>query len=729
MSTGTAGGPAHQVPAAQPPSGEPATAEAAGRPAGADAQAAAGRARALRGEIARLDHAYYVLDAPLAPDAEYDRLFRELQELERGFPGLQTPDSPTRRVGGAPRPDLGEVRHAQPMLSLNNALDEEEARAFDQRVRAALDPSTLAALAYACEPKFDGLAVSLRYEGGVLVLAATRGDGQVGEDVTANVRTLRCLPLRLPQGAPAVLEVRGEVLMLRAEFERLNASQRAAGAREFANPRNAAAGSLRQLDAQVTARRRLAFYAYGVGEVSAGAEPGSHSATIDWLAALGLPVSGLRARASDAEGLLGFFRQVQEQRDALPYDIDGVVYKVDDRALQRELGFLSRAPRWAIAHKFRPREAVTRVVAIEVQVGRTGALTPVAQLEPVSVGGVTITHASLHNQDEIERLGVRVGDRVTVRRAGDVIPQIVAVVPDADPVSAAGDGAVASPAHFFTLPAHCPQCGSAVVREEGEVVARCSGGLVCPAQRRQALLHFAGRRALDVDGLGEKLVEQLVGQGLVQRPSDLFGLTEAALADLERMGSTSARNLVAALARAREQATPARLIYALGIRHVGEATARALATRFGGLRALAGADEAALCEVPDVGPAVAQSVRQFFAEPGNLAEVERLRRLLPKAEQAAAPAPAADGPLTGRSFVLTGTLPGLSREEAGRLIEAAGGKLASSVSKKTDYVVAGEAAGSKLARARDLGVAVVDEEGLRAMLQSGRPGTGPTGED
>ena len=664
-------------------------------------------AQALREEIARHDHAYYVLDAPTIPDAEYDRLFRQLQELEAQHPELVTPDSPSQRVGGAPRSDLAEVRHAVPMLSLANALDEAEAVAFDARVREQLGRAGLAAdeVEYACEPKFDGLAVNLRYEHGQLVLAATRGDGLVGEDATANARTIRALPLRLKGAAPKVLEVRGEVLMYRRDLERLNEQARETGEKEFANPRNAAAGSLRQLDPKVTARRRLHFFAYGLGEIAGGHEPDTHCATLDWLDALGLPVCGLRKVVAGIDGLLAYYREIGEQRPRLPYDIDGVVYKVNERRLQQALGFVSRAPRFAVAHKFPAQEATTQLVGIDVQVGRTGALTPVARLAPVQVGGVTVTNATLHNEDEIRRKDVRIGDTVIVRRAGDVIPEIVAVVPEKRPVHA----------RLFHMPSHCPVCGSAVERPADEAIARCTGGLVCAAQRKQALLHFAGRRALDIEGLGEKLVEQLVDGGLVRSPADLFKLGLGTLAALERMAEKSAANVLAAIEKARST-TLARFIYALGIRHVGETTARDLANHFGCLDALMAADEAQLLEVADVGPVVAASAAQFFSERHNREVIEQLRAAGVHWPEAKGKAASPRGPLAGATFVLTGTLPKLTREQASERIIAAGGKVARSVSKKTSFVVAGADAGSKLERARSLDVRVIDEDQLLQLL-------------
>lgn len=670
---------------------------------------AAARAEWLRREIERHNHAYYVLAAPIIPDVEFDRLFQELVALEATHPDLRRSDSPTRRVGGAPRGDLPKVRHAVPMLSIHTETDATAAgaAAFDARVRRELALAEDAPpLAYSAELKFDGLAVNLRYEHGVLVQAATRGDGEVGEDVTPNVRTIRSVPLRLTGVAPAVLEVRGEVLMKRADFEALNARQRAAGDKVFVNPRNAAAGFLRQLDSRVTAKRPLSFYAYGLGEVSAELAP-THGGVLEALARLGVPVAAERAVVHGPAELAAFHARIAALRDALPFDIDGVVYKVDSLALQRELGFVSREPRWAVAHKYPAQEALTQVLGIDVQVGRTGKLTPVARLAPVFVGGVTVSNATLHNEDFIAQLGLMIGDTVTVRRAGDVIPEIVGVLAERRPADA----------RAFVMPPACPVCGSATQRDEAEKDTRCTGGLYCAAQRKQALLHFAGRRAMDVEGLGDKLVDQLVEAGLVHTPADLFGLGLPQLTGLERMGEKSALNLIAALERARST-TLARFVYALGIRHVGEATARDLARHFGALDALMAADVDALLGVRDVGPVVAGSIAAFFAEPHNREVIAALRAAGVAWPEGPALAPAAGGPLAGKSLVLTGTLPSLSREEAGALIEAAGGKVAGSVSKKTDFVVAGEAAGSKLERARTLGVTVLDEAGLRQLLEA-----------
>ncbi|MBC7778626.1 MAG: NAD-dependent DNA ligase LigA [Proteobacteria bacterium] len=672
------------------------------------------RAAALRVELDRQAYAYHVLDSPLVPDAEYDRLFRELQELERAHPECLAPDSPTQRVGAAPSTAFGSVVHRAPMLSLSNAFADDEVRAFDRRVREGLDIDAAAvdAIEYAVEPKFDGLAVSLTYVDGVLAIGATRGDGETGEDVTANLRTVQAVPLRI-DAQRARLEVRGEVLMRKRDFARLNAEQRARGEREFVNPRNAAAGSLRQLDTRMTAARKLWFFAYGVVAEDEALPATRHSGLMDWLAGLRFPVTQERARVRGVEGLLDYYRAIGAQRAALPYDIDGVVYKVDELALQQRLGFVSRAPRFALAHKFPAEEALTELIDIEVQVGRTGALTPVARLKPVFVGGVTVTNATLHNEDEIRRKDVRIGDTVSVRRAGDVIPEVVGVVLARRPVDTVE----------FTMPARCPVCDSAVLRGEGEAISRCSGGLFCAAQRKQALLHFASRRAMDIEGLGEKLVDQLVDAGLVHTPADLYRLPLDALRALERMAEKSAGNVAAAIAASRHP-TLARFLFALGIRNVGETTARDLARHYRSLGALMEADRESLQQVLDVGPVVATSIAGFFAEAHNREVIEALLAAgvvpqpLPALEDAGAASAAG---IAGKTFVLTGTLPGLTRDEARASIEAAGGKVAGSVSKKTDYVVAGDEAGSKLDEARMLGLTIIDEAALRALLGTSRP--------
>jgi DNA ligase (NAD+) len=663
------------------------------------------RARELRAEIEKHNRQYYVLDAPGVPDAEYDRLFRELQALEAEHPELTTADSPTQRVGAAPLPEFLSFAHRTPMLSLNNAFSPEEVQAFDRRAREGLGVE--ADLEYSAEPKFDGLAVSLIYENGVLVRGATRGDGTTGEDVTPNLRTVANIPLGLlGTGWPALLEVRGEVVMLRSDFARLNARQRDNGEKEFVNPRNAAAGSLRQLDSRVTALRSLRFFAYSVGAFEGADLPASHTLLLERLADWGLPVAAERRCVCALAGLLAFYNEIGSKRPDLPYDIDGVVYKVNALAAQERLGYVSRAPRFAIAHKFPAEEAVTELLAIDIQVGRTGALTPVARLAPVFVGGVTVTNATLHNEDEVRRKDVRIGDTVVVRRAGDVIPEVVRVLPEKRlPL-----------APEFVMPGSCPVCGSHVVRAADEAVARCTGGLVCPAQRKQALLHFSSRRALDIEGLGDKLVEQLVDAAIVRTPADLFKMGLLALSGLERMAEKSASNLLAAIEQSK-QTTLARFVYALGIRNVGETTAKDLARHFGSLDRLLAADEAQLLQVKDVGPVVAQSLRQFFSEPHNLEVIAQLRLAgVVWAEGEAAPM--ASSRIAGKVFVLTGTLSSLTRDAAQDLIEAAGGKVSGSVSKKTDFVVAGTEAGSKLEKAQALGLAVIDQEQLLELLNS-----------
>jgi len=667
------------------------------------ARALQARANALREALERHNYLYYVLDRPEITDAEYDAMFRELLVLEREHPELVTQDSPTGRIGAKPVAAFSAVQHRTPMLSLANAFDEEEVRAFDRRVRVELESD---AIEYAAEPKFDGLAVSLVYQDGVFVQGATRGDGMTGEDVTQNLRTVHAIPLRLakPLARADTLEVRGEVLIFTADFEALNARQRDSGEKAFVNPRNAAAGSLRQLDPGVTAKRPLRFFAYAA-ERSGGAAWNTHAEMLEHLIALGFPVCAERAVVSGIDGALMYYAGIQARRATLPYAIDGVVYKVNRLDWQRRLGFVSRAPRFAVAHKYPAEEQVTEVIAIEVQVGRTGALTPVARLRPVFVGGVTVTNATLHNEGELQRKDVRVGDTVVVRRAGDVIPEIVSVRPERRPHGA----------RPFKLPRSCPVCGSKVVREEGEAVARCSGGLVCAAQRKQALLHFASRRAMDIDGLGERIVDQLVELELVDTPAELYALDEAQLAGLERMAETSAAKLKAALEKSK-QTTLERFIYALGIRNVGESTARNLARYFGSLDRLIEATEDSLAQVSDVGPVVARSIRQFFAEPHNRAVIEKLRDAGVRWQESEGTPLRA--PEDVQTFVLTGTLESMSRDQARARIEAKGHKVASAVSKKTHYLVAGADPGSKLERARALGVAVLDERQFLQLLET-----------
>ena len=671
---------------------------------------------ALREQLRAWGHAYYVLDTPLVSDAEYDRVFQRAVELETAHPELRSADSPTQRVGGEPLPSLRPVQHARPMLSIRTETEfgPEGAVQFDARVRNGLGRANAEAqvdIDYCAELKFDGLAISLRYERGVLVQAATRGDGETGEDVTHTIRTVHQVPLRLIGAAPEVLEVRGEVYMRRDAFEALNERQREQGGKIFVNPRNAAAGAVRQLDPRAAASRPLCFFAYGLGVHSDDWDMlDSQSALLDSLAAFGFPVCEHRIVASGTADLIAFHARVGELRPSLPYDIDGVVYKVNDFALQEELGFASREPRWAVAHKYPAQEEITRLLDIDVQVGRTGALTPVARLQPVFVGGATVSNATLHNQDEIDRLDLRIGDWVVVRRAGDVIPKVVTSLPERR------EGELSRFSLLERYPT-CPVCGSHVVRAADEAVARCTGGLFCPAQRKQALLHFAGRRAMSIDGLGDKIVDQLVDLGIVKSPVDLYRLGVLALANLERMGERSAQKLLAAIDASRST-TLQRFLFALGIRNVGESTARDLARHFGSLDAIMAADAVRLLAVPDVGPIVAQCVVEFFAEAHNREVIEQLRAAGVQWEEGtpAEAAPATTGGLTGKTFVLTGTLPTLSRDEARALIEARGGKVSGSVSKKTDYVVAGEEAGSKLAKATELNVPILDEAGLHALL-------------
>ena len=694
-----------------------------------DKAQAAIKIKALRDQLNHWAHQYYVQDAPTVPDAEYDRAYRELQALEAAHPELITADSPTQRVIGAVMDGLAPVRHAVPMLSIHTETDTEAsgAQAFDARVRRELGLSDAdPAIEYVAEPKFDGLAMSLRYENGRLVQAATRGDGEVGEDVTHNVRTIRQIPLTLPEGVPPLLEVRGEVYMRRADFDALNERQREQGGKTFVNPRNAAAGAVRQLDSGITAQRPLSFFAYGLGAITPPAEGGpvfrTHYEMLQTLKSWGFPVAAQVQIAVGASELVAFHQQVGASRDALPYDIDGVVYKVNSLQLQRDLGFKTREPRWAVAHKYPAQEMATRIEGIDVQVGRTGKLTPVARLAPVFVGGVTVTNATLHNLFEIRKKGVRVGDQVIVRRAGDVIPEVVGVMPPEGAGLALGrSGGIAVPGHRtvyvpnFKMPKTCPVCGSDVVREKGEANHRCTGGLFCPAQRKEAILHFAARRAMDIEGLGDKLVDQLVDANVIRTLPDLYRLGLTSLIALDRMAEKSAQNVLAALEKSKQTTLP-RFLFGLGLRHVGEATAKDLARHFGTLDAIMDASVEQLLQVPDVGPVVAQSLHTFFQQPHNREVVEQLRACGVTWPEGA-PAERAPQVLAGKTVVLTGTLPTLSRDAAKDMLEAAGAKVAGSVSKKTSYVVAGEEAGSKLARAQELGVPVLDEAGMLALLQ------------
>nr|MDP2192256.1 NAD-dependent DNA ligase LigA [Rhodoferax sp.] len=723
----------------------------------------------LRRALHQHAHRYYVLDEPTIPDAEYDRLFQELQTIEAQHPELMTSDSPTQRVGGRALESFANVRHAVPMLSIRTETDTEPSGAqnFDARVRRELGLDESApAVEYVAEPKFDGLAINLRYERGVLVQAATRGDGEVGEDVTQNIRTIGEIPLSLdavrpelvegheqastlrlaqdrPGSArtvwlvPSVLEVRGEVYMRRDDFEALNEKQREKGDKTFVNPRNAAAGAVRQLDPAMAAQRPLSFFAYGLGEVTpaeaGGPDFGTHFEMLQALKSWGFPASSLVSIAQGATELIAYHASVGQQRDSLGFDIDGVVYKVNSLALQKQMGFVTREPRWAVAHKYPAQEQLTTVLGIDVQVGRTGKLTPVAKLAPVFVGGVTVTNATLHNEDEARRKDVRVGDTVIVRRAGDVIPEVVGVVLPvvridssvrAEPVEAlrplrqrSGQAAQPERGPVFTMPRQCPVCGSDAVREEGEADYRCTGGLFCGAQRKEAILHYAQRRAVEVEGLGDKLVEQLVDANIIRTLPDLYRLGLTALASLDRMAEKSAQNILEALQKSKQTTLP-RFLFGLGIRHVGEATAKELAHHFGQLDAIMDATQEQLLAVNDVGPIVAQSLRTFFDQTHNREVVEQLRACGVTWEEGA-PAAVDPKPLSGKTFVITGTLPSLSRDAAKDLIEAAGGKVAGSVSKKTSFVVAGTEAGSKLDKAKELGIAVLDEAGLKELLDGG----------
>ncbi|MEW5678730.1 NAD-dependent DNA ligase LigA [Comamonas kerstersii] len=682
------------------------------KPAPAAPKTVVAKVQALRAQLQQWAHEYYVLDAPTVPDGEYDRVFQQLQALEGAYPELVTPDSPTQRVIGAVLDGLTPVRHVVPMLSIRTETDNEAsgAEAFDARVRRELGLDDSAApVEYVAEPKFDGLAMSLRYEHGKLVHAVTRGDGEVGEDVTHNIRTIRQIPLSLPADAPPVLEVRGEVYMRRADFARLNERQEAAGGKLFANPRNAAAGSVRQLDSNIAMQRPLSFFAYGVGEVTPVEQGGpdfvTHYGMLMQLKAWGFPVAPQVRIAHGAAELVQFHEFMGQERPQLPYEMDGVVYKVNSLALQRQLGFVTREPRWAVAHKYPAEEMPTVMEGIDVQVGRTGKLTPVARLAPVSVGGVTVTNATLHNLFEIRKKGVRVGDTVVVRRAGDVIPEVVRCVP--------GERAAYVP--NFRMPATCPICGSEVVREKGEANHRCTGGLFCAAQRKEALLHFAARRAMDIEGLGDKLVDQLVDGNVVRSLPDLYRLRLDDLASLDRMAEKSAQNVLDALEKSKST-TLNRFLFGLGIRHVGEATAKDLARHFGTLDAIMAASVEQLLEVRDVGPVVAESIHTFFAQPHNREVVQQLRECGVHWEEGA-PAEKAPQILAGKTVVLTGTLPTMGRDEAKELLEAAGAKVSGAVSKKTSYVVAGAEAGSKLTKAQELGVPVLDEAGMLALLR------------
>lgn len=659
---------------------------------------------ALRKQLEDYNYQYYVLDEPTVPDAEYDRVFKQLKALEEAHPEFQSATSPTQRVGGAPLDKFKTSTHQVPMLSLDNAFSEEELQAFVKRIHDRLKSDN--PVEFVCEPKLDGLAVNLFYKHGKLQYAATRGDGVTGEDITHNIKTIKAIPLHLRgKDFPDEIEIRGEVFMPIEGFNKLNATQEKQGAKVFANPRNAAAGSLRQLDSSITASRPLSFYCYGVGHVSSGEIAPTHLDTLKKLKTWGMPVSSLIKPVKDVAGCLQYHADILKQRDSLPFEIDGVVYKVNDLALQKQLGFVSRAPRFAIAHKFPAQEEMTELKDVEFQVGRTGALTPVARLNPVHVGGVIVSNATLHNMDEIERKDVRIGDTVIVRRAGDVIPEVVSVVEAKRPNNA----------KTIKAPTQCPICHSEAFRAEGEAVIRCTGGLFCPAQRKEALKHFVSRKAMDVDGLGDKIIEQVVDNDSVHDPADLYALTLQDWAGLERMAEKSAQNIVDALNASKATTLP-RFLYALGIREVGEATARNLAMHFKTLDKLQAASEADLVEVQDIGPIVAAHVVHFFNEPHNLKVIEKLIKAgihwptieIPKAGAQ---------PLQGKTFVITGTLSDMSRDEAKEKLQALGATVAGSVSKNTDYLVAGEKAGSKLAKAESLGVKVLDEAAFKAMVE------------
>ncbi|ATZ74011.1 DNA ligase [Idiomarina sp. X4] len=668
-------------------------------------QSTAQRMQELEQLLNRYNKEYYENDEPSVPDAEYDKLFRELQELEKQNPDLKSKTSPTTKVGGKPLAKFNTVKHEVPMLSLDNAFSAEEFAAFSKRIGQKLDEGTQ--VTFCCEPKLDGAAVSLLYESGVLVRGATRGDGESGEDITENVKTIRNIPLKLTGDFPERLEVRGEVVMPISAFDRFNDKARQQGEKVFANPRNAAAGSLRQLDSRITAKRPLHFYAYSLGLVSEQTVlPDSHYERLQQLAGWGLPVNSEIEQVDSVEGCDNYYEKILERRDSLNYDIDGVVFKVDTIALQETLGFVARAPRWAIARKFPAQEQLTTITGVDFQVGRTGAITPVARLKPVSVGGVTVSNATLHNADEIERLGVQIGDTVSIRRAGDVIPQVVSVLKDKRPTDA----------QDIIFPTHCPVCDSDVERIEGEAVARCSGGLYCAAQRKEAIKHFASRKAMDIDGLGDKLVDVLVEKDWIKSPADLYRLSKAELATLPRMAAKSAENLKSAIA-ATEETTLARFLYALGIREVGEATAKALARHFKTLEAIQSASSEQLQEVPDVGTVVAEHIVRFFRESHNENVVKELREFIhwPEGEDAG---DIQSDRLAGNTYVITGTLSTMTRDEAKQALEALGAKVSGSVSKKTTALIAGESAGSKLTKAQSLGLSILSEDELKELLES-----------
>ncbi len=661
------------------------------------------KAEKLRQALHEYNHHYYLLDEPLVPDSEYDRLFRELQQLEEKYPELKTDDSPTERVGDLPLKAFSQITHQKPMLSLGNAFDDDEARAFDQRIHDRLNSDK--PIEYVCEPKFDGLAVSLRYENGLLKYAATRGDGQTGENVTQNIKTIYMIPLRLQGDYPKLLEVRGEVYMPKAGFNALNRQAEAKGEKIFANPRNAAAGSLRQLDSKITASRPLSFFSYDIGVISESVKMTTHFEVLERLKAWGLPVNDKITLACNIEDCLKYYMKLLSQRDHLDYEIDGVVYKVNDLSLQERLGFVSRAPRWAIAHKFPAQEVITTLNDVEFQVGRTGALTPVARLTPVNVGGVMVSNATLHNMDEIERKDIRIGDKVIVRRAGDVIPEVVCIVKN-------------HRSHDSTaikLPKKCPVCGSEVIRPEGEAAARCSGGLFCPAQRKEGIKHFASRKAMDIEGLGDKIVEQLVDEGLIEHVDDLYHLTFEQVASLDRMGEKSAENLLNALEKSKETTLP-RFLFSLGIREVGEATARHLAYYFETLEVLENATIESLLEVNDIGPVVAKNIQSFFRQKSNVKVIKGL--LQAGIHWPAIKKPSKkEQPLKDKTFVITGTLTSFSRDEAKEKLQALGAKVSGSVSQITDYVIAGESPGSKLNKAEKLGVKVLDEKTFLKLIE------------